>query len=765
MLNLLGLERNEGVRILLAWSMGACITLGTVLGWASIQAMLLKRVGVEFLPWTYIGMGVLGMLGSSVYLVFADAVRRDRLLLLSSTILASALFAARLLIASGPPDQAVTAWKPVLFFLVVFGVLILSTSIVTGQLWTIINDVFRPSRGRSIYPLLHSSGAVGGILGGILVQLLTPLLGTPNLVIAWALSYLLVALLILIFRNRYGGELRGITRHLPGITEKPGIWKNVEEGWRFVSASALLKLLSLLTIFVWLVTGLLDFQFSRIMDATFSSEESLSRFYGAYAIGLNAVILVVQAGPAGWIIRHAGVSRCLTILPLTGVFGFGLIAAGFSFIPGLLMRSSWEVVGQTIRSSAFQLVLNAAPGTLRARARGFLDGVVNPLTGILSGSMILLMRWAVPPGQTGSGPDPITFAGLLLCAAWFYVAQKTRRQYIRSVIANLDSRDRQTLLDSVELLEERGSPVAFKKLLEVARCADREASMAALAALSRLGRLSALRVVSQVMNSSDEELRASSVRAASGFAGIRRHPLLKLHFLRRMEKIFMEDPSAPVRVEAGRFLIKYHSREEMPHRVNEMLRHPDPIVRCRVIETLADLREDFFDFPLEDMIADPVPEVRAAAIAALWNMPGRKTQVRSALESLFLSGSCEAQAAALKAAMRLGASELLQRIAPLLDNPVPLVRTLAALTVLAVGEEGTPAWNEAVENLMAALSDPDRVEEMRHDVLPLFPHLKSEGLDAVLMGVAVLPPQAQRQASDVLQDFHGILARHLADFG
>ncbi|MCE5243060.1 MAG: HEAT repeat domain-containing protein [Desulfobacteraceae bacterium] len=761
-MNLLAIEKSEGPKVLLAWLMGVCVTLGTVLGWASIQAMLLKRVGVEFLPYTYIGLGVLGMLGSSLYLVFADAVRRDRLLIRSSIGLALVLLAARLLVASGPPVQEVLSWKPVLFFLIVFGVLMLSTSIVTGQLWTIINDVFRPSRGRSLYPLLHSSGAVGGILGGILVQLLTPLTGTPNLVIAWALSYLLVALLIVLFRNRYGGELRGISRHLPGIIEKPGIWKNVEEGWRFVNESTLLKLLSLLTIFVWLVTGLLDFQFSRIMDATFPSEESLSRFYGGYAIGLNTTILAIQAGLSGWIIRHTGVSRCLTALPLTGLAGFGLIAVSFSFIPGLLMRSTWEVVGQTIRTSAFQLILNAAPGTLRARARGFLDGVVNPLTGILSGSIILLMRWAIPPGTTVSGLDLITLAGMVFCIAWFFVVQKTRRQYILAVIANLGSRDRQTLLDSVELLEERSSPVAFQKLLEVAQSNDKEAIMAALATLSRIGKLSALRVVSQIMNSDDEDLRASSVRAASGFDRIRRHPLLKFHFIRRMEKIFMEDPSAPVRAEAARFLIKYHSREEMPQRVHKMLQHPDPMVRCKVIETLADLKEDFFDFFLEDMIDDPVPAVRASAIEALWKVPERKARIRDALESLLLSDSFEAHAAALKTTVRLGASQYGQMVGPFLDSPVPLVQALAALAVLAVTEEGNPAWERAVQNLTVALSDPARAEEMHRDVLPLLPHLKPNGLDAVLMGVAVLPSVAQQNAAGVLQDLHGILTRHLA---
>lgn len=757
------LEQGEAPKVLAAWLMVFFISMGSILGWASIQSMLLKRAGVDFLPYAYIGMGVLGMLGSSGYLMFAGAVRRDKLLIGSATCLAVALLAARMLVPSRPMGQAGSPWKLILFFCITFGVLILTTSIITGQLRTITDDVFRMNRGRKPSPLLHGSGTVGGICGGISVHLLTFATDTPNLVIAWALSLLAVVPLLLLLRKRYDGEPCGIPRDLPGKPPKPGVVGNLAEGMRFIRGSALLRLLSLLATAFWVVAGLTDFQFSRIMDATFPSEQSLSRFFGDYAIGLNSAILIIQAALTGRIIQRAGAGRCLSLPSLVGLAGFGLLAQSFSFLSGLFMRSSWEAAGRTIRSSSFQLVLNAATGTLRGRVQDFLDEVVAPAGGILSGLLVLFMIRAVPQGRTMTGLDLVTTTGLLFCAASFFIALAAHRQYIAAVTANLDSHDRQTLLDSLGLMGKGTGPVVLQKLMDLARSENKQVSMAALAALARLEKLPALKVISEMMNSEDEDLRVSAVRAARRFDDIRRHPLLRSHLKGRMQKSLMEDPSGPVRTEAARFLARFLSREEMFRMVNGMLQHPVPAGRCKVVEQLSELQGDFAASYLEDMIEDAAPAVRAAAVAVLWHIPGKKAGARRIMEGLFTAESGEAHATALQAVIRLGTVEWLPKIEPFLDDPTPGVQTLAALACLAVGKESSPAWDRAVVKLTASLSDPSRAEEIRCDVLPLLSYMKPGGLDAVGRGVAALPPEAQEYASGVLEDFRAVLNRQTAN--
>ena len=75
-MSLLDIRRDEWSKVTLTWLMSALLAMGYTIGWSAIHSMLVKRLGVGFLPYSYIGIAVLGMLGSSVYLLFADTVRR-----------------------------------------------------------------------------------------------------------------------------------------------------------------------------------------------------------------------------------------------------------------------------------------------------------------------------------------------------------------------------------------------------------------------------------------------------------------------------------------------------------------------------------------------------------------------------------------------------------------------------------------------------------------------------------------------------------------
>jgi hypothetical protein len=48
------------------------------------------------------------------------------------------------------------------------------------------------------------------------------------------------------------------------------------------------------------------------------------------------------------------------------------------------------------------------------------------------------------------------------------------------------------------------------------------------------------------------------------------------------------------------------------------------------------------------------------------------------------------------------------------------------------------------------------------NVLPLLPLLNDDALDAIIIGVVMLPPEAQQHAVEVLRNLHGIFDRHLA---
>ena len=201
--------------------------------------------------------------------------------------------------------------------------------------------------------------------------------------------------------------------------------------------SPLMKILVAVAALFWIVGSFQDFQYTRIMNATFQTEEKLSRFYGYYAIGFNIVAIFIQSFLTGRILGRIGVCRGLSILPLTVLAGFGAILSSFTFIPGLVLRFSWDLIGSTVQGNSFQLALNAVPGRLRARVRGVIDGMVNPVGGILGGCVILILRNTFSHKTGVSAFDIITITGIVLSGFWLLLTLGGQKKYVHAIVDNL----------------------------------------------------------------------------------------------------------------------------------------------------------------------------------------------------------------------------------------------------------------------------------------------------------------------------------------
>ena len=206
----LDIRRDEVAKVWITWTMVALISIGYAIGWSAVHSMLVKRMGVEYLPYTYIGISILGMIGSTVYLSLADALRRDRLLILFCIATGATLIIARLLVTARPEGDASVTLPLLIFFAAVFFAQGVGNAVLGTQIWTIINDLFRPSQGRRIYPILGTAGTIGGIAGGASIHALANLLGTANLVVVWAFCIFALIPLTLVLRARFGAELRGL---------------------------------------------------------------------------------------------------------------------------------------------------------------------------------------------------------------------------------------------------------------------------------------------------------------------------------------------------------------------------------------------------------------------------------------------------------------------------------------------------------------------------------------------------------------------------
>ncbi len=743
---LLDIRKDEFAKVAITWLMCALLAIGYAIGWSAVHSMLVKRMGVEYLPYTYIGISLLGVFGSSVYLLFADAVRRDRLLVIFAVATGLALALSRLLVTARPEGEKGFTLPLLLFFLAVFFAQGVGNSTLGTQVWTIINDIFRPSQGRRIYPIIGTAGTIGGIAGGASIHFLAGTLGTANLVLIWAASIWALIPLTLWLRKRFGGELRGRS---PGASSHKARGGHLLEGWKFLVSSKMAFILGFVAVMFWVVGSVADFQYTRIMNATFPSESKLAGYYGVYGMVINTSGLFVQIFFSGYLIRRIGIARGLCALPLTILAGFALIAARFVFWPGVAMRYMWDMVGMTVQGNSYQLAMNAVPAAMRARIRGFIEGVINPLGGVLGGILILSLHHFFDATGKRGWLDPVTLSGIALAVIWLIVVSRAGKIYLNTVSENLHSAEMRTAMDAVDCLEEPGNPRAELLLDEVAEMPDPRMRAAAARVRGAIHSIPSVNALAHSCTDPSAHVRRESVRA---LAGIPKSYALPAVVLEAASGIVESDPDASVRKEALGFLLLRESRAGSEELAARWLESGSADVRSHIIEALATLD---IDKPrlIEPRLSDPSPAVRASAVCVLWNEPSARGPARSALAALLVETDPAAHAPALAACHRTGECPSPDAPLRLLNSPDPVAKVLAGAAIMRFLPDADKQAL-ALETIFQILADEALAERLRAELLPLVPDLGEEAADAILIAAANLPSEQKSRVSRVLGEWY-----------
>ena len=748
----LDIRRDEVAKVWITWTMVALISIGYAIGWSAVHSMLVKRMGVEYLPYTYIGISLLGMVGSSVYLSLADALRRDRLLILFCVATGATLIVARLLVTARPEGDAGATLPLLIFFGAVFFAQGVGNAVLGTQIWTIINDLFRPSQGRRIYPILGTAGTIGGIAGGASIHTLAELLGTANLVVVWALCIFALIPLTWTLRARFGAELRGLR---PGAARTESSGQRLRQGWQFFRSSQMAMTLGFIAVMFWVVGSVADFQYTRIMNDTFPSEDKLAGYYGIYTIVINVSGLLVQTFLSSYLIRHTGVARGLLLLPATVLAGFVAISVWFTFWPGLLMRYAWDMVGMTVQGNSYQLALNAIPADLRARVRGFVEGFLNPLGGVLGGVVILVLHHAFDATGAARGwSDPVTLAGALLAMFWIIVVWRARRHYMDLVEKNLDSSDKRTAMDAIDCLEEPGNARALALLSKVVDSPETEKRMAAIRVWGNIGGAEA--PFAAACADPEVRVRLEALRAMRHAAT--RGPLATPAIV-AAEHLLETDPDSRVRAAAWQTL--WRPDQQVDQLANRWLDTPEPRVRAYVVEAIGKSGLDVRSL-LTPRLDDPALVVRAAAVQALWPYQDLREQARRVLAEILMATDqlTDAHVDILIACHRVGECPAPDALTNLTRSPDPIARVLAAAFMLRDAPDQS-RHNAALDVIFEVLADAALAERLRLELLPHVPDLHEESADAILNAVSQLPDGTRQRVSAVLADWYRVLQTRL----
>jgi AAA family ATP:ADP antiporter len=276
--------------------------------------------GIDNLPWLYLGTFMATLVVVPLYGTLAKRMQRRRLLP-ATYIFSAAVMAGFGISLITDPNNVWTA-RAFYIWLSVFNLFVISVA------WSLMADVFNTDQGHRLFGQIAAGASLGGLAGPLLSGLLVAPLGHGGLMLlstALLLATIGAANYLIGWRERHGS---------PADPEDPpqarmggSIWA----GLTLILRSPHLLGVSLFVILLTAVSTFLYFEQARMVAATFPDPDAQTRVFSAIDVIVQGLTVFIQIFVTGRLTRRLGVTVLLAALPVTMMFGFGLLAVAATF--------------------------------------------------------------------------------------------------------------------------------------------------------------------------------------------------------------------------------------------------------------------------------------------------------------------------------------------------------------------------------------------------------------------------------------------------
>jgi ATP:ADP antiporter, AAA family len=276
--------------------------------------------GVENLQWLYLGTFLATLVVVPIYGTLAKKLPRRKLLpvtyIFSAVVMAGFGFSLTV-----DPDNVWTA-RAFYIWLSVFNLFVISIA------WSLMADIFNADQGHRLFGQIAAGASFGGLTGPLLSGLLVGPLGHAGLLLlstGLLLATLIAARYMLGWRERYGRP------EDPDNPPDARIGGSIWAGLILILRSPYLLGISVFVIFLTSVSTFLYFEQARVVQATFPDRIVQTQVFSAIDFTVQSLTIFIQIFVTGRLTRRLGVTVLLAAVPLTMMFGFGLLALAATF--------------------------------------------------------------------------------------------------------------------------------------------------------------------------------------------------------------------------------------------------------------------------------------------------------------------------------------------------------------------------------------------------------------------------------------------------
>ncbi len=413
------------------------------------RALFLTKFDIDRLPYLYILIACGG--GLLAYLYTKVAVRASLTVALTWTTVLSILC----LIAIWWMLQFRFPWM-----LYVFNVWVSLFSIVlVSQGWLIAANVFTAREAKRVYGILGLGAVVGAAFGGTFTSWMTRHVEPRGILLASAGMVGMSYLAFLVVLRQKGVRLTGAK-----AAEAEDAEFEFADIVKAIGANRHLQVIMGIITLTFIVDVLVEFQFSAMAKASYTTEAALTAFLGSfYGIYLNLVTFVLQFFLTTFVVSRFGVGGTLQIMPVA----ISITSLMTIFSPSLLSTAAVRLTEAATRYSfnktGMELLYLPLPMELKNRTKAFVDIFVDRFGRGLGAVVLLLFAQYVVSDPKRPDPRQVSYIVLGFVVIWILLSVNASREYSRTVRKRLESR-RLNLEDS----RVRVTDSATVKLLEQA---------------------------------------------------------------------------------------------------------------------------------------------------------------------------------------------------------------------------------------------------------------------------------------------------------
>ncbi|MFH1621027.1 MAG: HEAT repeat domain-containing protein [Patescibacteria group bacterium] len=595
--------------------------------WSLLQSMLVKRSGVEFLPYFYIFSSVSLVIGGWISMKW---LRRWRSLE-QSLLFAFTAFFGVLILALGQQFFSVRSGPIPMFVFVAFGLLVNGVAMVGAldKLYIMAAELFNIEQLQRMQPLLESIMAVSTFIAGLVLGILAEKVSSTTL-------FLLVVVAVAVTAPFYAALRKEMGKQEPSASFIEAEQKNRKSLHgrglsKYFQNPRTLRFLYALGFIVGLsmiFSRIFGYQFIVAADVQYTSEGELNSFIGWYTALLSLSSLVFINSIQRVLIKRYGMTINMFVPPLvvmTGVIATIIVPA----FPVVILSVYYRDIAIQLQQAAYYIMLGGMSDYQRNQAWSWLNGKMTMIGGLVGSAVVAGLTIFY---RHGSAENIIRILGsfalfFLLIRLFFTV--RLRRSYPSVLLNSLQQGDIKTRLRAMETMAE----FRFMKdhhlgaILDVIRdevepTALRIASLRTVAAIEDA---SILRVVSRLLNHRSPELRIEAIRTLKSFRylpeQLRESGFSRFVMIAKLHDVFRKERNSPETVnEILEALIVLRDPDIIPLIVS-CLQDQKPEIRHGALHSLRQFNDPAIIDYVKPFLSDANLDLRAQAVAAVWQFP------------------------------------------------------------------------------------------------------------------------------------------------